>query len=105
MGNVVRYKVRYVTKGYAQQYGVDYDKTTAPTAQLKSFQTILHFAATQGWDIQQIDIKTAFLHGVLPDNKTAYLEQPKGFEEAGKETWVMRLMKSIYGMKQAHIIQ
>jgi len=61
----------------------------------------LHFAATQGWDIQQIDIKTAFLHGVLPEDETAYLEQLKGFEEPGKEGWVMRLMKSIYGMKQA----
>ena len=98
---MVRYKVRYIAKGYAQQYGVDYDKTTAPTAQLKSFRTILHFAATQGWDIQQIDIKTAFLHGVLPEDETAYLEQLKGFEEPGKEGWVMRLMKSIYGMKQA----
>jgi len=54
----------------------------------------------QGWDIQQIDIKTSFLHGVLPEDETAYLEQPKGFEEPGKEGWVMRLMKSIYGMKQ-----
>jgi len=58
----------------------------------------------QGWDIQQIDIKTAFLHGVLPEDETAYLEQPKGFEEPGKEGWVMRLMKSIYRMKQAGCI-
>ena len=100
-GKIIRYKVHYVAKGYAQQYGLDYDKMTAPTARLKSFRTILHFAATHGWDIQQMDIKTAFLHGVLPDDETAYLEQLQGFEEPGKETWVMRLMKSIYGMKQA----
>jgi hypothetical protein len=98
---VTRYKVRYVAKGYAQQYGIDYDKTTAPTTRLESFRTILHVAASQGWDIQQIDIKTAFLHGILPDDETAYLEQPPGFEEPGKESWVMRLMKSIYGMRQA----
>ena len=48
-----------------------------------------------------MDIKTAFLHGVLPKDETAYLEQPKGFEEQGKEDWVMELKKSIYGMKQA----
>jgi transposase InsO family protein len=100
-GKVIRYKVRYVAKGYAQQYGIDYDKTTAPTARLESFRTILHIAATLGWELQQFDIKTAFLHGVLPEDETMYMEQPPGFEVPGKEEWVMRLMKSIYGMKQA----
>jgi Reverse transcriptase (RNA-dependent DNA polymerase) len=91
-GHVVRYKVRYVAKGYAQQYGIDYDKTTAPTARLESFRSILHLAATLNWDLQQIDIKTAFLHGILPEEETAYMEQPHGFEEPGKESWVMKLM-------------
>ena len=100
-GNVVRYKVRYVAKGYTQRYGVDYDKTMAPTARLESFRILMHLAASLDWDIQHIDIKTAFLHGVLPEDETAYLEQPKGFEENGKEDWVMELKKSIYGMKQA----
>jgi hypothetical protein len=93
--------VQYVAKGYAQKYSIDYNKTTAPTARLESFRTILHVAATLGWDIQQIDIKTAFLHGVLPEDETAFLKQPQGFEMPGKESWVMKLMKSIYGMKQA----
>jgi len=93
--------VRYVAKGYTQRYGVDYDKTTAPTAQLESFRTLLHLAASLNWDIQHIDVKTAFLHGVLPEDETAYLEQPNGFEEPGKEDWVMELRKRIYGMKQA----
>src|ERR1019366_2791310 len=96
-GKVIRYKVRYVAKGYAQQYGIDYDKTTAPTARLESCRTILHIAATLGWELQQFDIKTAFLHGVLPEDETMYMEQPPGFEVPGKEEWVMRLMKSIYG--------
>jgi hypothetical protein len=101
LGNVVRYKVRYVAKGYAQRYGIDYDKTTAPTVHLESFRALLHIAASLGWDIQHFDIKTAFLHGVLPENETMYMEQPPGFEAPGKEDWVMKLMKSIYGMKQA----
>ena len=100
-GNVVRYKVRYVAKGYAQRYGIDYDKTTAPTVRLESFRTILHIAATLKWDLQHVDVKTAFLHGVLPDTETMFMEQPPGFEAPGKETWVMKLMKSLYGMKQA----
>jgi hypothetical protein len=100
-GNIVRYKVCNVAKGYAQRHGIDYDKTTAPTVRLESFRAILHIAASLNWDIQHIDIKTAFLHGVLPETETMYMDQPPGFEEPGKENWVMKLMKSLYGMKQA----
>ena len=100
-GRVVRYKVRYVAKGFAQRYGIDYDKTTAPTVRLESFRTILHITASMDWDLKQFDIKTAFLHGVLPEDETMFMEQPPGFEAPGKEEWVMKLMKSIYGMKQA----
>ena len=100
-GTVTWYKVRYVAKGYAQRYSVDYDKTTAPTTCLESFRTILHIAATLGWDLHQFNIKTTFLHGILPDDETMYMEQPPDFTEPGKEDWVMKLLKSIYGMKQA----
>ena len=100
-GNVICYKVRYVAKGYAQLPGIDFTKTTAPTAHLESFRSLLHLAATLQWDVQHFDIKMAFLHGVLPDDETAYMEQPPGFKVPGKEKWVMRLMKSIYGMRQA----
>jgi len=100
-GNVVRYKVRYVAKGYAQRYGIDYDKTTTPTVRLESLRAISHIAATLGWDIQHFDIKTTFLHGILPDDETMFMEQPPGFKVEGKEDWVLRLLKSIFGMKQA----
>jgi Reverse transcriptase (RNA-dependent DNA polymerase) len=100
-GNITRYKVRYVVKGYTQQHGIHYDKTAAPTTRLESFRALLHLGAALDWDVQQFDVKTAFLHGVLPAGETMFLEQPPGFEEPGKEGWVMHLMKSIYGMKQA----
>jgi Reverse transcriptase (RNA-dependent DNA polymerase) len=73
-------------------------------ARLKSFCTILHIAATLGWDLQQMDIKTAFLHGILPEDEMTYMEQPHGFERPGQEDWVIKLLKSIYGMKQASCI-
>ena len=44
----------------------------------------MHVAASIGWDIQQFDIKTAFLHGVLPEEETAYLEQRNLFNKRGK---------------------
>ena len=88
-GNVIRYKVQFVAKGFAQRYGADYGKTNAPTARLESLRQILHIAASLNRDTHQFDnIKTTFLHGVLPEDETMYLEQPPGFEEEGKEDWV-----------------
>jgi hypothetical protein len=60
-----------------------------------------NIAVSCDWDLWQFNIKTAFLHGILPESKTMFMEQPQGFKAPGKEDWVMRLMKSIYGMKQA----
>ena len=100
-GNISRYKVRYVAKGFAQCYLIDYEKTTAPTARLESFRALMHIAAILDWDIQHFDIKTAFLHGILPESETVFMEQPPGFEDPDKKDWVWRLQKSLYGMKQA----
>lgn len=100
-GKIVCYKVQYVTKGFAQRQRINYNKTTTPTAHLESFQTIAHLGAALNWDLHQFDIKTAFLHGILPVEETAYMEQPFSFKVLGKEDWVMQLLKSIYGMKQA----
>jgi Reverse transcriptase (RNA-dependent DNA polymerase) len=54
--------------------------------------------------VQQFDVKTAFLHEILPESETMFLKQPPGFEAEGKEDYVMRLMKSIYGMRQASCV-
>ena len=101
LGTITCYKVRYVAKGYAQCYGIDYNKMTTPTAHLESFHLVLHLAASLGWDLHQFDIKTAFLNGVLPNDEITYIKQPSGFEEPGKGDWVWQLMHSIYSMKQA----
>lgn len=100
-GNVIRHKVRFVLKGYEQIYGQDYTKTTSPTARLESFRALLHIAAAHDWDAQQIDVKTAFLYGLLPEDEVQYMEQPEGFEEVGKEDWVWQLQRGLYGMKQS----
>lgn len=100
-GNAVRFKVRLVFRGYEQVYGRDYTKTTPPTARMESWRILLHLAATKGWDATQIDVKTAFLYGVLPEDEVQYMKQPEGFEEKGKEDWVWMLVRGLYGMKQA----
>lgn len=100
-GKAVRFKVRLVFRGYEQIFGRDYTKTTSPTARMESWRILLHLAAAKGWDASQIDVKTAFLYGLLPEDETQYMQQPEGFEEAGKETWVWCLLRGLYGMKQA----
>ena len=96
---VTRHKVRVVAKGYSQVEGRDYTDTFAPVARLESVRTVLGIAATLDWEIHQFDVKTAFLHGNLTEE--IYMEQPEGRKEKGKEDWVCRLHKSLYGLRQA----
>jgi hypothetical protein len=101
LSEVVRHKVRYCVLGCRQRYGRDYDQTTSPTARLESFRAVLHVAASRGWDIQQIDVKTVFLNTTLPPEEVQYSRQPKHFEVAGKEGWLWKIVKALYGLKQA----
>lgn len=100
-GHVVRFKVRHVLQGFNQIYGKDYTKTTSSTACAESWRILLHLAATQEWDAMQINVKTAFLYGILLEEETIYMEQPQGFEEARKEEHICKLEWELYGMKQA----
>ena len=56
-------------------------------------------AALEDWDIEALDVKTAFLYGELDEE--IYMEQPEGFVEKGRENHVCLLKKAIYGLKQA----
>ena len=68
---------------------------------MESFRVLAHLASTLGWDLEQLDVKTAFLYGILPDDERCYMEQPEGFEEPGtKGTHVWELLRGIYGTKQ-----
>jgi len=98
-GEIYQHKVQVVAKGYSQIHRVDYTDTYAPVARMESMRTILHIGATLDWEINQLDIKTAFLNGDLEEE--VYMEQPEGWKEAGKEDWVYQLNKMLYGLKQA----
>jgi hypothetical protein len=100
-GNPVRHKACFVVKGFEQVFGQDYVDTTSPTARMESVRLLLNIAAAKDWDVQQIDVKTAFLYGLLPPDEAQYLEQPDSFAEPGKEDWVWCLQRGLYGMKQS----
>ncbi len=75
-GKVMCYKVQYVAKGFAQIPRLNYNKTMAPTACLKSLHIITHITASLDWELHQFNIKTAFLNGILLEDKQQYMEQP-----------------------------
>lgn len=98
-GNKVRYKARLVAKGYLQQEGVDFNEVISPVVKHSSIRILLSVVAQRNWEILQLDVKTAFLHGDLIE--TIYMEQPKGFVVQGQEDKVCLLKKSLYGLKQS----
>ena len=100
-GNLVCHKVCWVAKGFQQVWGRDFSKTTSPMAHLESLRIVLHIAAVKDWCIKQYDVKTAFLNGILPEDEIQYMEQPPGFAELDKQTYVWRLLRSLYGMRQS----
>eukprot|EP00253_Pinus_taeda_P015873 PITA_15873 len=98
-GKIERHKARLVVKGYKQQYGRDYEETFAPVARTETVRAVLSIAAQNKWKVYQMDMKLAFVNGVLMEE--VYIEQPLGYEKKGQKHKVCRLKKALYGLKKA----
>jgi hypothetical protein len=98
-GEVVRNKSRLVTQGYSQKEGIDYEETFAPVALLEAIRILLVFSVAKGFKLHQMDVKSAFLNGVLEEE--VYVRQPPGFESEKYPHQVYKLRKALYGFKQA----
>lgn len=96
---VDKFKSRLVTKGYAQQHGVDYTEVFAPVARMDTVRMIITLASQKSWIIYQLDVKSTFLHGELSED--VFVEQPRGYEQKESEHKVYKLHKVLYGLKQA----
>jgi len=94
---VERYRARLVVKGYAQKEGIDFSEIFSPVVRLTTIRVVLALCAAFDLHLEQLDVKTAFLHGELEEE--IYMLQPEGFKE--KENLVCRLNKSLYGLKKA----
>ena len=75
---IKKYKVRFVACGFSLKEGIDYEETCAPIARYTSIRSVLALAAVMKWKIHQMDVKTAFLNGVVEEE--VYVEQPLSFE-------------------------
>ncbi|KAI3685606.1 hypothetical protein L6452_34856 [Arctium lappa] len=98
-GVVVRNKARLVAKGYYQQEGIDYDETFAPVARLEAIRIFLSYAAHKNFTVFQMDVKSAFLNGIL--HEEVYVAQLEGFVDPKNPDHVYVLDKALYGLKQA----
>ena len=96
--NIKQYKARLVARGFSQKYGSDYNEVFAPVVRQSTFRTMLSVAGSNKMIVVHVDVKSAFLNGVLEND--IYMQQPPGFEEMTPQH-VCKLKKSLYGLKQA----
>lgn len=94
-----RQKAILVAKGYSQIPGVDFTNVFSPIVKHNSIRALLGIVAIHDLELEQLDMKTAFLHGELQED--IYMHKPEGFVVSGKENCVCLLKKSLYGLKQS----
>jgi hypothetical protein len=72
----MRNKSRLVAQGFSQKEGIDYEETFAPVARLEAIRILLAFSLAKGFKLHQMDVKSAFLNGVLEEE--VYVEAAIG---------------------------
>lgn len=97
LGEILRYKARWVVRGFEQLEGLDYHETFASVVKPMTYKALFAIAAANDWDIEQMDVKTAFLYGNIEED--IYVEQPDHFDDNSKR--VCKLKKALYGLKQS----
>jgi|GEM_PF-1698076 len=100
-GTMGKWKARWVVRGFAQRYGINYTDTYAPTSRHDSLRLVLSIAASYGYHMHLVDIKHAFLNAPLEER--IEMDPPEGYPlpPGARPGDAVRLNKSLYGLKQA----
>nr|GEZ97117.1 putative ribonuclease H-like domain-containing protein [Tanacetum cinerariifolium] len=85
--------------GTKQEEGIDYDEVFAPVARIEAIRIFLAFASFMGFIVYQIDVKSAFLYGIIDEE--VYVTQPLGFVDPKYPKKVYKVVKALYGLHQA----
>lgn len=91
-----RFKAKVVAKGYSQIEGIDYNEVFSLVVKHVTIRLLLSMVVHQNLELEQLDVKTAFLHGNLEER--ILTEQPEGYKKGDK---VYLLKRSLYGLKQS----
>nr|GEV57882.1 putative ribonuclease H-like domain-containing protein [Tanacetum cinerariifolium] len=88
-----------IQKGHRQEEGIDYDEVFATVARIEAIRIFLAFASYMGFIVYQMDVKSAFLYGII--YKEVYVSQPPGFVDPKFPNKVYKVVKALYGLHQA----
>ncbi|GJU26396.1 retrovirus-related pol polyprotein from transposon TNT 1-94 [Tanacetum coccineum] len=94
---ILKNKARLVARGYRQEEVIDFEESFAPVARLDVIRIFLAYVAHMNMIIYQMDVKTAFLNGILREE--VYVSQPDGFVDQDNLNHVYKLKKALYGLK------
>jgi len=97
--NSTRHKARLCFMGNRQIKGLHFNETFAPVAKSTTIRCILAMTVANGWELHDMDVKTAFLNGDL--DKDVYMEQPEGYVDTTYPDKVYRRLQALYERKQA----
>ncbi|GJT04373.1 putative ribonuclease H-like domain-containing protein [Tanacetum coccineum] len=96
---VMKNKARLVAQGHRQEEGINYDEVFAPVTRIEAIRLFLSFASYMGFLVYQMDVKSAFLYGIIEEE--VYVHQPPGFVNPAHPNKVYRMVKALYGLHQA----
>ncbi|RDX73793.1 hypothetical protein CR513_46544, partial [Mucuna pruriens] len=91
------YKVKQESNSASPRKGVDFNEIFSPVVKMSSIRIVLSLTTIFYLEVEQMDVKTTFLHGDLEEE--IYMKQPDSFQFSGKEDYVCRVRKSLYGLK------